>query len=53
MPEERTVSKFTAMTPKQRSQLKVSTMTAITQIGQFYTNEHNVSRIRLSAVGID
>ncbi|KAK0443499.1 hypothetical protein EV421DRAFT_2081612 [Armillaria borealis] len=43
MPEEWTVSKFTAMSPKQWSQLKVSTMTAITQVSQYYANQHNVS----------
>ncbi|KAF8061423.1 ribonuclease H-like domain-containing protein [Lyophyllum atratum] len=39
MPEERTVSTFTWMSPALRSQLKVGSMTSMTQIKQFYQAE--------------
>ena len=42
MPEERTVSTFTWMTPALRSRLSVPTMTAITQIRQYYKMEEKV-----------
>lgn len=43
MPDERTVSKFTWMTPKERSKLSVGSMTAMVQIAQFYETEKKVS----------
>ncbi|KAJ3742612.1 hypothetical protein DFH05DRAFT_1572002 [Lentinula detonsa] len=39
MAEERTVSHFTWLTPPERSRMKVTTMTAIIQVGQFYQCE--------------
>ena len=42
MPEERTVSTFTWMTPALRSRLSVPAMTAITQIRQYYKTEEKV-----------
>ena len=42
MPEERTVSTFTWLTPALRSRLSVSAMTAMTQIRQYYKTEEKV-----------
>ncbi|KAI0045357.1 hypothetical protein FA95DRAFT_126059 [Auriscalpium vulgare] len=44
MPEERTVSTFTALTPKLRSRLSVQSMTAMTQIRQYYQTEAKKTR---------
>jgi hypothetical protein len=42
MPEERTVSSFTWLTPALRSRLLVPAMTAMTQIRQYYKTEEKV-----------
>ena len=47
MPEKRTVSTFTWLTPALRSRMSVSTMTAMTQIRQYYKTEQNVSTISI------
>jgi hypothetical protein len=44
MPEERTVSTFTWLTPALRSRMSVSTMTAMTQTRQYYKTEQKVSK---------
>lgn len=43
MPEERTVSTFTWLTPALRSRLLVPAMTAMTQIRQYYKTEEKVN----------
>jgi len=42
MPEERTGSKFTWLTPALRSRLKVPQMGAITMVNQYYETEKKV-----------
>ncbi|TFK63856.1 hypothetical protein BDN72DRAFT_927053 [Pluteus cervinus] len=42
MPEERTVSTFTWLTPPLRSQLSIGTMMATTQVRQYYQTENKV-----------
>jgi hypothetical protein len=49
MPEERTVSTFTWLTPALRSRLSVPAMTAMTQIRQYYKTEEKVCPFILDA----
>lgn len=43
MAEERTVSTFTWLTPALRSRLSIGSMSAMTQVRQFYKTESKVS----------
>jgi hypothetical protein len=45
MPEERTGSKFTWLTPALRSRLKVPQMGAITMVNQYYETEKAVCEL--------
>ncbi|KAK0447658.1 ribonuclease H-like domain-containing protein [Armillaria borealis] len=47
MPDERTVSKFTAMTPKSRSRLKVTSIGAMAQVGQYYETQRKLQLQRV------
>jgi hypothetical protein len=44
MPEERTVSKFTKLTPAERSQMTLPTMLATTTVAQYYKTKDKVHR---------